>query len=91
MGKSKRTLSMRFVPRDPSNCHLKRSKSGCTSGCSANKGFGLLDEAETDWESLLEAGIGLLACLRPTHTHTEDELVSRPLRGGNHAQMFESE
>lgn len=67
MGKSKRTLSMRFVPREPSNCHLKRSNNGCTSGCSANKGLGLLDEAETDWESLLEAGIGLLACLQATH------------------------
>lgn len=92
MGKSKRTLSMRFVPRDPSNCHLKRSKSGCTSGCSANKGFGLLDEAETDWESLLEAGIGLLACLRPTHARTR-RMSSFRVRFAreNHAQMFESE
>ena len=37
--KGRRTLSMRFVPRSPSNCHLNRRRSGCTSGFKARSGF----------------------------------------------------
>lgn len=56
-------LSMRFVPREPSNCHLKRRSRGCTSGCSARRGFGRFADAETDCESLPAEGMGLFAWL----------------------------
>ena len=56
--KERRTLSMRFVLLSPSNCHLKRSSSGWTSGASARRGLGLV-EARTP--VLGGPGIGLLA------------------------------
>lgn len=51
-------LSIRFVERSPSNCHLNRSRSGCTSGTSARRGFGFLG---VDVEG---PGSALLFCLR---------------------------